>query len=351
MSPPLRRAVLTRHRRVGVARSGRAGGRHGAGAAGRDAARRHPLVGRSRRRLARDGRDRGDRRGAAARARDPVRIDDETLARMHDARPIWSAAVADASGKRDDLMARQPPPEPLPAAELIAALGSTAPTELMMRALTHRSYAYEHGGLPTNERLEFLGDAVLGLVITDALYRRHPDLPEGSWPSCGPRRQHAGARRGRARRRLAGRRWPRGLRLSRPRRADHRWPRQAEHPGRHARSGDRRDVRARRDRARCGELVHRLFDPLLAGAGEPHDGLDWKTSLQESSASRGFGPPSTRSRNPAPITPSSSWRRPGSAGSGSARGVGSSKKEAEQQAAAEALAALQPTRRSIARAQ
>src|SRR3954465_11957824 len=45
--------------------------------------------------------------------------------------------------------------------------------------MTHRSYAYENGGLPPNERLEFLGDAVLGLVVTDHLYRTHPDLPEG----------------------------------------------------------------------------------------------------------------------------------------------------------------------------
>src|SRR5439155_7321265 len=51
--------------------------------------------------------------------------------------------------------------------------------ELLQRALTHRSYAYEHGGLPHNERLEFLGDAVLGIVVTETLYRAHPDLPEG----------------------------------------------------------------------------------------------------------------------------------------------------------------------------
>ena len=51
--------------------------------------------------------------------------------------------------------------------------------EVLERALTHRSYAYENGGLPNNERLEFLGDAVLGLVITDTLYAAHPDLPEG----------------------------------------------------------------------------------------------------------------------------------------------------------------------------
>src|SRR3712207_3885672 len=62
---------------------------------------------------------------------------------------------------------------------LEAALGVGVEPSLLARALTHRSYAYENGGLPTNERLEFLGDAVLGLVITDALFRRHPDLPEG----------------------------------------------------------------------------------------------------------------------------------------------------------------------------
>lgn len=50
---------------------------------------------------------------------------------------------------------------------------------LLEAALTHRSFAYEQGGLPTNERLEFLGDAVLGVVVTDALYREFPDLSEG----------------------------------------------------------------------------------------------------------------------------------------------------------------------------
>ena len=65
------------------------------------------------------------------------------------------------------------------AAWLDDALGVRLPDGLLTLALTHRSYAYEHGGLPTNERLEFLGDSVLGIVITDTLYRTHPDLPEG----------------------------------------------------------------------------------------------------------------------------------------------------------------------------
>ena len=62
---------------------------------------------------------------------------------------------------------------------LLVALGVTLEPELLILALTHRSYAYENGGLPTNERLEFLGDAVLGLAVTEKLYLAHPDKSEG----------------------------------------------------------------------------------------------------------------------------------------------------------------------------
>ncbi|MGH3522325.1 MAG: ribonuclease III, partial [Mycobacterium sp.] len=48
-----------------------------------------------------------------------------------------------------------------PRQAVLDALGVDLPEELLTLALTHRSYAYEHGGLPTNERLGFLGDAVL----------------------------------------------------------------------------------------------------------------------------------------------------------------------------------------------
>lgn len=51
--------------------------------------------------------------------------------------------------------------------------------ETLRLALTHRSYSYENDGIPTNERLEFLGDSVLGFSVTDYLYRTYPDLPEG----------------------------------------------------------------------------------------------------------------------------------------------------------------------------
>lgn len=64
--------------------------------------------------------------------------------------------------------------------ELEHKLGATLRDRVLWEhALTHRSFAYERGGLPTNERLEFLGDAVLGIVVTDALYKEFPSQPEG----------------------------------------------------------------------------------------------------------------------------------------------------------------------------
>jgi ribonuclease-3 len=50
---------------------------------------------------------------------------------------------------------------------------------LLGRAMAHRSWCAETPGHPSNERLEFLGDAVLGLVVTDHVFRSYPDLPEG----------------------------------------------------------------------------------------------------------------------------------------------------------------------------
>ena len=55
---------------------------------------------------------------------------------------------------------------------------------LLRAALYHSSYANEHraAGIRSNERLEFLGDAVLGFVTAEYLYAKHPDLPEGDLP-------------------------------------------------------------------------------------------------------------------------------------------------------------------------
>lgn len=58
-------------------------------------------------------------------------------------------------------------------------LGIDIDSETFRLALTHRSYSYENGGIPTNERVEFLGDSILGFSVAEYLYQKYPDLPEG----------------------------------------------------------------------------------------------------------------------------------------------------------------------------
>lgn len=75
--------------------------------------------------------------------------------------------------------APSPPAAPLDAEALAGLLGhSFTRPELLLTALRHRSWVAEHGG-ESNERLEFLGDAVLDLVVSAELFTRYPDLPEG----------------------------------------------------------------------------------------------------------------------------------------------------------------------------
>ena len=62
---------------------------------------------------------------------------------------------------------------------LLEALGTTIEPDLLVEALTHRSFSHEHEGAKNYERLEFLGDAVLELVSTETLYKVHPDMNEG----------------------------------------------------------------------------------------------------------------------------------------------------------------------------
>jgi ribonuclease-3 len=62
----------------------------------------------------------------------------------------------------------------------LALLGVPAePGSLAEVALTHRSFAFEHGQSEHNERLEFLGDAILGAVVTDLVFHEYPALAEG----------------------------------------------------------------------------------------------------------------------------------------------------------------------------
>lgn len=80
-----------------------------------------------------------------------------------------------------------PPPDAAPAREagdepagFEARLGyAFSDPALLDRALAHRSYCAENPGIRSNERLEFLGDAVLSVVVTDAMFGDYPELPEG----------------------------------------------------------------------------------------------------------------------------------------------------------------------------
>lgn len=67
---------------------------------------------------------------------------------------------------------------PVRAVAEVLAVDVRDPTKLA-EALTHRSYAFEQGVRPHNERMEFLGDAVLGLIVTDQIFHHEPHSPEG----------------------------------------------------------------------------------------------------------------------------------------------------------------------------
>ena len=73
-------------------------------------------------------------------------------------------------------------PESSPGADravLLSRLQIELSDDLIDQALTHRSYSYEHGGVGNNERLEFLGDSILGQAVTVMLFTENPDLDEG----------------------------------------------------------------------------------------------------------------------------------------------------------------------------
>jgi len=223
-------------------------------------------------------------------------------------------------------------------------LGVDLDGELLERALTHRSYAYENGGLPTNERLEFLGDAVLGLVVTDALYRRHPDLPEGQLAKL-----RAAVVNMRALADVA-----RALGLG----AYVRLGRGEESSG----GRDKSSILADTLEALIGAVynqhgielasmsVHRLVDGLLDASTQLGAGLDWKTSLQEFTANASLGVPEYRIDEEGPDH--AKLFHAGVVVRDVVRGTGSgrSKKEAEQRAAEAAFIALRAPAESGAEA-
>jgi ribonuclease-3 len=217
------------------------------------------------------------------------------------------------------------------------ALGVELSPELLGLALTHRSWAYEHGGLPTNERLEFLGDSVLGLVVTDELYRSQPDLPEGQLAKLRASVVNMTSLAGVARRLGDGGIGPHLL-LGR---------------GEETTGGRNKDsiladalealigaVHLGRGLDTAAEVVHRLFDPLLVEAATRGAGLDWKTSLQELGAARGLGAPTYLVEDDGPDHAKTFTAAVLLSGTEYGRGAGRTKKAAEQEAAETAWRAL-----------
>ena len=229
----------------------------------------------------------------------------------------------------------RPPQLPTESGELEARLEVRLKPDLLERALTHRSYAYENGGLPTNERLEFLGDSVLGLVVTDALFRRHPDLPEGQLAKLRAAVVNARA--------LAD--MARGLDL-----------------GQHLKLGRGEETSGGRDKSSiladtleaiigavylqhgigvATELVRRLVDPVMDSTAALGAGLDWKTSLQELTATNSLGVPEYVVGEEGPDHAKVFHATARVHGEDYGTGSGRSKKEAEQAAASAAFRRLQ----------
>jgi ribonuclease III len=212
-------------------------------------------------------------------------------------------------------------------ADLLRALQVPLGGDLLERALVHRSFAYENGGLPTNERLEFLGDSVLGLIVTDTLFREYPDLPEGQLAKL-----RAAVVNMRA---LAG--VARGLRLG----SYVRLGKGEEGTGGRDKSSILADtleavigaVYVDRGLAEADDLVHRLFDPVIARSARLGAGLDWKTSLQELTAAEILGVPEYYVEESGPDHQKSFRASVRIGGRSYGEGEGHSKKEAEQQAA------------------
>lgn len=224
-----------------------------------------------------------------------------------------------------------------PRQAVLDALGVDLPDDLLTMAVTHRSYAYENGGLPTNERLEFLGDAVLGLTITDALFHRHPERPEGELAKLRASVVNTAALADVARELTAD-----GL-------------------GAHLLLGrgetntggaDKSSILADGMESLLGAVylqhgmdtargvILRLFGPLLDTVATLGAGLDWKTSLQELTAERGIGVPSYQVTSTGPDHDREFTAVVVVADTEYGSGVGRSKKEAEQRAASSAWKAL-----------
>lgn len=211
--------------------------------------------------------------------------------------------------------------------------------ELLTLALTHRSYAYEHGGIAHNERLEFLGDSILGQAVTVMLYLENPDVDEGELA-----KRRASLVSSAALAEIAA-----NIEL-----------------GKYLLLGRGEELTGGREKqsilADCVEavigaaylsvgpdaataLVLRLIAPLMADPDRFGAAMDPKTTLQELSTRLGKGLPSYTITDSGPDHSKRFTAQVAIGGETIASGDGTSKKQAEMAAALEAWAILQQRKR------
>ncbi|HET7236141.1 MAG TPA: ribonuclease III [Actinomycetota bacterium] len=201
-------------------------------------------------------------------------------------------------------------------------------------ALTHRSYAFENDLTANNERLEFLGDAVLGIVVTDMAFTEFPEMPEGELAKLRAAIVNMGA--------LADVARDLGL-------------------GRFVLLGKGEEMSGGRDKSSiladaleallgavyldrgldaAGKLVRRLFRPRMIAYVRGEGERDYKTILQEIASAELHVVPEYKIRERGPDHQKEFTATVVLAGKEWGVGMGRSKKEAEQQAAHEAYVRL-----------
>lgn len=235
----------------------------------------------------------------------------------------------------DSTHARDRSAGPRDPADLARVLAVEVKPELLELALTHRSFAYEHGGIAHNERLEFLGDSILGQAVTVMLYTSYPDRDEGE---LAKRRSSLVSSAALAE--IA-----RGIGL-----------------GEFLRLGRGEDLTGGREKSsiladtveailgavflsagheQATALVLRLIEPLLADPDRFGAAMDPKTSLQELAAALGRSAPVYRIVDSGPDHLKRFHATVALDSEEIASGEGSSKKNAEMAAALEAWTRLQ----------
>ncbi|WP_237188116.1 ribonuclease III [Rothia nasimurium] len=215
--------------------------------------------------------------------------------------------------------------------EFLKRLGIDIDAETFQLAMTHRSFSFENGGIPHNERLEFLGDSVLSLAVASELYKKFPDLQEGELV----KRHHVVV----STRTLAD--LARRLKLG---------------PCIRLGKGEKKTGGADKDSiladtmeavygavyiahgpAKAHELVLHHMASMLDDTKTLNTGRDWKTEIQEYAAAQGTGEPVYQVEGTGPDHARRFTAKLLLAGKVVGTGKGTSKKEAERMAAEEAF--------------